>query len=196
MVTLDENTAAGLRKKFQEISEHLELMIFQGKLQPGDKIPSERDLMAEFGAGRSSVREALFTLQRKGLLAVRPGAAARVTSPSTDTMVSELSGAARHLLRQPQGVRDLQNARALLEIGLSRHAALRARPSPSSTPKRWTGKGTSSRTFKVATKTRPTSGCLREPGRRPSSRDSPTTDSATCVSRDTPETSILKTSSV
>ena len=35
---------------------------------------SERDLMARFGAGRSSVREALFALQRKGLVAVRPGA--------------------------------------------------------------------------------------------------------------------------
>ncbi len=125
-MTLDESPPAGQRKKFQEISEHLELLIFLGKLHPGDKIPSERDLMAQFGAGRSSVREAIFTLQRKGLLAVRPGAAARVTSPSTDTMVSELSGAARHLLRQPQGVRDLQHARALLEIGLARNAALQA----------------------------------------------------------------------
>lgn len=126
-MSVEDNTApAAQRKKFQEISEHLELMIFLGKLQPGDKIPSERDLMAQFGAGRSSVREALFTLQRKGLLAVRPGAAARVTSPSADTMVNELSGAARHLLREPQGARDLQNARALLEIGLARHAALHA----------------------------------------------------------------------
>ena len=126
MATFEETAPAGQRKKFQVISEHLELMIFLGKLQPGDKIPSERDLMAQFGAGRSSVREALFTLQRKGLLAVRPGAAARVTSPSPDTLVSELSGAARHLLRQPQGVRDLQDARALFEVGLARRAALRA----------------------------------------------------------------------
>jgi len=125
-VTLEEaGQATAQRKKFEVISEHLELMIFLGKLQPGDKIPSERDLMAQFGAGRSSVREALFTLQRKGLLAVRPGAAARVTRPTADNMVSELSGAARHLLRQPEGVRDLQHARALLEIGLARNAALR-----------------------------------------------------------------------
>lgn len=125
-MTLDDNVPTAQRKKFEEIAEHLELMIFLGKLQPGDKIPSERDLMAQFGAGRSSVREALFTLQRKGLLAIRPGAAARVTSPTADSMVSELSGAARHLLRQPQGVRDLQHARALLEIGLARHAAMHA----------------------------------------------------------------------
>jgi GntR family transcriptional repressor for pyruvate dehydrogenase complex len=126
-VSSDEATApAAQRKKFQVISEHIELQILLGKLQPGDKIASERDLMAQFGAGRSSVREALFSLQRKGLLAIRPGAAARVTSPNAVTMVSELSGAARHLLRQPEGVRDLQHARALLEIGLARHAALRA----------------------------------------------------------------------
>lgn len=125
-MTIEGSQASLQRKKFQEISEHLELMIFLGKLQPGDKIPSERELMAQFGAGRSSVREALFALQRRGLLAIRPGAAARVTSPTADSMVSELSGAARHLLRQPQGVRDLQDARALLEIGLARRAALHA----------------------------------------------------------------------
>ena len=117
---------AGQRKKFEVISEHIELMIFLGKLQPGDRIASERELMAQFSAGRSSVREALFTLQRRGLLAIRPGAAARVTRPSANTLVAELSGAARHLLRQPEGVRDLQHARALLEIGLARHAALHA----------------------------------------------------------------------
>ncbi|MBL8598943.1 MAG: FCD domain-containing protein [Devosia sp.] len=125
-MTIEEAQPAGHRKKFQEISEHLELMIFLGKLQPGDKISSERDLMAQFEAGRSSVREALFSLQRKGLLAIRPGAAARVTSPSANTMVSELSGAARHLLRRPEGMRGLQEARALFEIGLSRRAAMRA----------------------------------------------------------------------
>jgi GntR family transcriptional repressor for pyruvate dehydrogenase complex len=124
--TPDGSRPAVPRRKFEEIAEHLELMIFQGKLQPGDRLASERDLMARFGAGRSSVREALFSLRRKGLLSIRPGAAARVTSPSADSMVNELSGAARHLLRQPQGVRELQQARALFEIGLARRAALQA----------------------------------------------------------------------
>ena len=126
----EKETASRLapRKKFEEIAEHLELLIFSGRLSLGDKIPSERDLMAQFGAGRASVREALFTLQRKGLLAARAGAASRVSRPSADTMVSELSGAARHMLSMPGGVRDLQHARALFEIGLARHAALHAAP--------------------------------------------------------------------
>jgi GntR family transcriptional regulator, sialic acid-inducible nan operon repressor len=114
------------RKRYEEIAEHLELQIFSGRLLEGKKIPSERELMEHFGVGRSTVREALFSLQRKGLLTARAGAAARVTKPTPQTIVSDLSGAARHFLNQPNGVRHLQHARALLEIGLAREVALRA----------------------------------------------------------------------
>lgn len=112
------------RKRFEEVAEHLELLIFSGRLSVGDRIPSERELMERFRVGRSTVREALFVLKRKGLLAARAGAAARVAKPTPQTMVSDFSGAARHLLRQPGGVRHLQHARALLEIGLAREVAL------------------------------------------------------------------------
>lgn len=115
-----------LRKKFEEISDHLELMIFAGRLSQGDKLPSERELMAQFGAGRSSVREAIFSLQRKGLVSVRAGTQARITRPTANSLVNDLTGAVRHLLARPEGVRDLQNARLLLEVGLARNAALAA----------------------------------------------------------------------
>ncbi|MEP0325003.1 FCD domain-containing protein [Bauldia litoralis] len=117
---------APARKRFEELAEHLELAIFSGRLSVGDKIPSERALMDQFGVGRSTVREALFMLQRKGLLETRPGAAARVSRPDANTLVDDLSGAARHMLTQTDGVRDLQNARTLFEIGLARHAAKHA----------------------------------------------------------------------
>jgi DNA-binding FadR family transcriptional regulator len=121
-----EKTAESRRKRFEEIAEHLELLIFSGALKEGDRLPAERDLMDRFGVGRSSVREALFALQRKGLIAVRAGAAARVTKPTPQTLVSELSGAARLMLNAPEGVRHLQHARALFEVGLAREAALHA----------------------------------------------------------------------
>jgi GntR family transcriptional regulator, sialic acid-inducible nan operon repressor len=114
------------RKRYEEIAEHLELLIFSGRLSVGDKIASERELMLRFGVGRSTVREALFTLQRKGLLSARAGAAARITTPTPQTLVSDLSGAARHLLSQPGGVRHLQHARRLFEVGLAREVALYA----------------------------------------------------------------------
>lgn len=114
------------RKKFEEIAEHLELLIFSGKLKIGDKIPSERELMERFSVGRSSVREALFALQRKGLLTARAGAAARVSKPTADTIIADLDGAARHMLRGPDGMRNFQHARMLFEVGLARDAALNA----------------------------------------------------------------------
>jgi DNA-binding FadR family transcriptional regulator len=114
------------RKKYEEIADYLELQIFTGRLKVDDKLPSERDLMGQFGAGRSSVREAMFSLQRKGLVSARAGTMARVTQPNANSLVSELSGAVRHLLSRPEGIRDLQNARLLFEVGLARSAALHA----------------------------------------------------------------------
>ncbi len=51
---------APARKKFEEIAEHIELSIFSGRMSVGDKIPSERELMIQFGVGRSTVREKNF----------------------------------------------------------------------------------------------------------------------------------------
>jgi DNA-binding FadR family transcriptional regulator len=121
------------RKRYLEIAEHIELQIFSGRLPEGSKIASERELMERFGVGRSTVREALFSLQRKGLLSGKAGAAARVTKPTPQTLVSDLSGAARHLLSQPDGIRHLQHARALFEVGLVRDVALHASESDLST---------------------------------------------------------------
>lgn len=42
-------------------------------LQPGDKLPSERDLAELFQTGRNSVREALRVLENQGLVEVRTG---------------------------------------------------------------------------------------------------------------------------
>ena len=112
------------RRKYLEIAESLELQIISGQLKPGDRLPPERQLMEQFDAGRSSVREALFHLQRQGLIESTPGAVSRVSRPTADKMFVEFSGAVRHLLAQPEGLRQLQDARALFEGGLARRAAL------------------------------------------------------------------------
>ena len=82
--------------------------------------------MEELGVGRSAVREAMLSLQKMGLVTVRSGERARVTTPTATALVRELSGAARLLLAQEGGVRRFQEARALFEVGLARLAAERA----------------------------------------------------------------------
>lgn len=114
------------RKLSEEVALRLEEMIQHGGYQPGDQLPSERDLMRQFGVGRPAVREALFSLQTMGLVAVSSGERARVTRPTPQLVIESLSGAARLLLSQPDGIRHFQEARRFFEIGLVRHAASHA----------------------------------------------------------------------
>ena len=80
-------------------------------------------MMAHFGVGRPAIREALFALQRMGLVVVANGERPRVSSPTTKTLLGELAGAARSMLAKPEGMRAFQQARALFESALAEEAA-------------------------------------------------------------------------
>jgi DNA-binding FadR family transcriptional regulator len=80
----------------------------------------------QFQVGRSAIREALFALQKMGMVSLNGGERAVVVAPTSDTLVSEMSGAVRYHLSRPSGMREFQGARAFLEIGLVRHAAREA----------------------------------------------------------------------
>lgn len=110
----------------EQVAEQLELEILEGRLGENDQLPSERELMQQFGVGRPAVREALFHLQQLGLISVSSGTRARVIRPTAEAVISRLSGVTRHLLMKPGGQQYFQEARAMFEISLARHAALNA----------------------------------------------------------------------
>ncbi|NUR93571.1 MAG: FadR family transcriptional regulator [Nonomuraea sp.] len=60
-------------RAYERIVEQVEGAIEAGSLLPGQRLPSERDLMAQFSVSRSTVREALRVLQARGLVRSRPG---------------------------------------------------------------------------------------------------------------------------
>ena len=68
------------RKLFEQVAAHIQKEILAGALRPGDRLPPERDLRARFGVGRPTIREALITLQRAGLVEIGNGAPARVAA--------------------------------------------------------------------------------------------------------------------
>ena len=113
-------------KLFQEVAKRIERQILNGQFKIGDHLPSERDLMTYYTVGRPAIREALFSLQKAGLIVINSGERARVTAPSTETILSELSITARYMLGQPGGVRSFQQARLLFEVALARYAAQHA----------------------------------------------------------------------
>lgn len=114
------------RKLSDDVVKQLETAISDGVYLPGDQLPSERVLMAQFGVGRPSIREALFGLRRMGLIEMPPGERARVVRPTPGALVSELSGVVHHLLATPEGMRSFQQARSLFETALVDYAARHA----------------------------------------------------------------------
>lgn len=116
------------RKLYEDIVEQLESMMLRGALAPGEQLPSERELMNTFQVGRTAVREALFALNRMGLVSIQNGERAIVTRPSAAALLDELSPTIRHMLQAQDGIRHFQDARTLFEVSLVRHAAQHAKP--------------------------------------------------------------------
>ncbi|KAF1052997.1 MAG: putative HTH-type transcriptional regulator [Burkholderia gladioli] len=61
------------RRLYQQIADQLRAMIESGSFPPGSYLPPERELAAQFGVSRTSVREALIALEVIGLVSVRVG---------------------------------------------------------------------------------------------------------------------------
>lgn len=62
------------KRIFEEICDRVRGQIANGKLRPGDKLPSERDLAEQFKVSRTAVREALRSLENSGLVKLQKGA--------------------------------------------------------------------------------------------------------------------------
>lgn len=101
----------------QVIVDQIRLLIHQGKLNPGDRLPSERELCTRFGVSRVTVREALRVLEAGGLVEIRVGAhgGAFVTTPS-HARVGE--GLADLLKLSPLTAHEVTEARMVFELGV------------------------------------------------------------------------------
>ncbi len=58
---------------FQDIVDQIEEAILDGRIQPDERLPAERDLCEQFKASRGTLREALRILEQKGLVEIRLG---------------------------------------------------------------------------------------------------------------------------
>jgi GntR family transcriptional repressor for pyruvate dehydrogenase complex len=68
---------------YVKVADAIQSYINTNKLQPGDKIPSERELAEMLQIGRNSVREALRVLENEGIIEVKTGKGVYVAQKSS-----------------------------------------------------------------------------------------------------------------
>jgi GntR family transcriptional repressor for pyruvate dehydrogenase complex len=113
------------KRIYQDIVAQIQQLLADGRLKPGQQLPSERELSELFQVSRASVREAIRALDSMGLVEIRSGEGTYVAS-TVDSLLSPLAFAIR-----PQGdnLREVFEARRIVEPAIAALAAERANPS-------------------------------------------------------------------
>jgi len=117
---------------FDQLIEYFKQQLGKGHLQPGDRLLGERELASALNVSRSTLREALRTLDVLGMLKIIPGHGSFVANPSIESLASffELM-----LSLRPSLSEDVMELRQLLECEAVRIATTRATPTEMATLK-------------------------------------------------------------
>ncbi|MCG8532990.1 MAG: FadR family transcriptional regulator [Desulfovibrionales bacterium] len=115
-------TSAKRKRVSSLVIEQIKEAILSGEVKPGDLLPSEKELIEQFGVSKHSLREALRTLEAMGFITIKRGAGG-------GPVVSEIGidktreSFANFLHFQNVSVKDLTELRVLIEPYLAKRAA-------------------------------------------------------------------------
>lgn len=114
-------------RAYEAIVDQVEEALVRGTLRPGHRLPSERNLMTQFGVSRSTVREALRVLESDGLIRSRPG-----DPRGAEVLPYSPGGLRKSVLRLARvdelSLGELLQFRMILEGAVNRIAAQRCTP--------------------------------------------------------------------
>ena len=112
---------------FEAIADQIKQSIFNGELNTGDKLPTERELAQIFNTSRVTVRSALHRLEHEGLLDIRAGSGGGFFVKELG--LGPLQESFQNVLEVGvTSVEDVAEVRAIIEPQAARLAALRAGP--------------------------------------------------------------------
>jgi GntR family transcriptional regulator, transcriptional repressor for pyruvate dehydrogenase complex len=106
----------------EQVIRELEDLIFRG-FRAGSSLPSESELATRLGVSRLTAREAMKSLQARGLVEIRHGRRPVVAHPTAAPVSDFFMAAVR---RDPRGPSDLLEVRRALEVHIAGLAAQRA----------------------------------------------------------------------
>ncbi len=109
----DEEAPPNPRSQTDVVIEGVKGMLTSGELEPGSRLPIEKDLAAQLGVSRGSLREGVRALAALGVLETRQGDGTYVTSLDPGILLSPLGFLAD--LHQPVHIADMLAVRRVLE---------------------------------------------------------------------------------
>jgi len=113
------------KRAYEDIVQQVLVLIEEGKLKRGDHLPSERELTETFKVSRTTVREAIRTLESMKLLQSRQGNGTYVLVSSEEALIQPLAAA---LFNKKDDIRDIFYIRKIIEPHVAELAAENATP--------------------------------------------------------------------
>lgn len=113
------------KRAYEDIVQQVVALIEEGKLKRGDQLPSERDLTEIFKVSRTTVREAIRTLESMKFLQCRQGTGTYVLASNGEDLIQPLAAA---LFNAKDDIRDIFYTRKIVEPHVAELAAENATP--------------------------------------------------------------------
>ena len=117
---------------FQRVAGQVQHYIEGNGLKPGDRLPGERELCELLGVSRASVREALRSLEARGVVVVRHGKGVFVAAPDEGERAMERFARLREV-----GLEELFAMREVLEVPAGQRP-----PPPTTSCRNWCRRST------------------------------------------------------
>jgi GntR family transcriptional repressor for pyruvate dehydrogenase complex len=108
------------KKAYEGIVKQIRDLIERGRLKKGDQLPTERELTETFKVSRTTVREAIRTLESMMLVESRQGNGTYVLASSEEALVQPLAAA---LFHEKDDLMDIFFIRKLIEPSIAQLAA-------------------------------------------------------------------------
>jgi len=78
-------------RTYQEVLKQINKLIIGGKLRPGDRLMGEREMAVELGVSRTTLREALRTMEFLGWVEIIPGDGTFIRNAQLNEVISPLA---------------------------------------------------------------------------------------------------------
>jgi DNA-binding FadR family transcriptional regulator len=111
------------RRLYQAVADQIAQSIKAGDYRPGDRLPTERDLVRQLGVSRPVIREAMIALEIAGLVEVRSGSGVYVLNGPSAKQLSSVGSISSEI-----GPFDIFAARLAVEGEIAAAAAENATP--------------------------------------------------------------------